>query len=121
MRDRLINSLDTADLYLRNRANAKPAPLNEYDIKAMLAIAKICDEAARILEKAIVPPCKVGDVVYVKYYGEIVNAIVTEFEINSRGIVAKVYIDPDTDREYDAEDLFPTKEEAMQALKGGAE
>ena len=69
----------------------------------------------------IVPPCKVGDIVYVKYYGVIVNAYVTEFEINSKGIVAKVYIDPDTDREYDAEDLFLTKEEAEAALKGGAE
>lgn len=65
----------------------------------------------------IVPPCKVGDVVYVKYYGEIVNAYVTEFEINSKGIVAKVYIDPDTDREYDAEDLFLTREEAEKALQ----
>ena len=67
----------------------------------------------------IVPPCKVGDTVYVKYYGEIVNAYVTEFEINSKGIVAKVYIDPDTDREYDAEDVFLTRKEAVQALKGG--
>ena len=69
----------------------------------------------------IVPPCKVGDMVFVKYYGEIVNAYVTEFEINSKGIVAKVYIDPDTDREYDAEDIFLAKEEAEQALKGGVE
>ena len=68
-------------------------------------------EVAEETGQIIVPPCKVGDMVYVKYYGEIVNAYVTEFEINSKGIVAKVYIDPDTDREYDAEDLFLAKEE----------
>ncbi|MBQ2968694.1 MAG: hypothetical protein IJE10_11330 [Clostridia bacterium] len=70
-----------------------------------------------IANGVIVPPCNVGDVVYVKYYGEIVNAYVTEFEINSKGVVAKVYIDPDTDREYDAEDIYITKEEAEEALK----
>ena len=64
-------------------------------------------------------PCKVGDTVYVKYYGEIVNAYVTEFEINSKGIVVKAYIDPDTYMEYDAEDVFLTKEEAERALQEG--
>lgn len=64
MRDKLVNLLDGADLFLRNRASAKHTPLNEYDIEAMLDIAEICDEAARILEKAIVPPCKVGDTLY---------------------------------------------------------
>ncbi len=119
MKDRLIKLLDGADLFLRNRANSEPAPLNEYDIETLKDIANVCDEAARTLEKAIVPPCKVGDMVFVKYYGEIVNAYVTEFEINLKGIVAKVYIDPDTDREYDAEDIFFSEEEAEQALIGG--
>lgn len=119
MKERLIKQLDDADLFLRNRANAKPDPLNKYDIAILKDIAETCDKAARALERAIVPPCKVGDMVFVKYYGEIVNAYVTEFEINSKGIVAKVYIDPDTDREYDAEDIFLAKEEAEQALKGG--
>ena len=82
-------------------------------------VPKIAD--ALIADGWIRPPCKVGDMVYVKYYGEIVNAYVTEFEINSRGIVAKVYIDPDTDREYDAEDLFLTEEKAEQVLEGGAD
>ncbi len=65
MRDRLIELLDGADLFLRNRANAKPTSLNQYDIENLKDIAKVCDEAARTLEKAIIPPCKVGDVVYV--------------------------------------------------------
>lgn len=64
MRDRLINDLDSADLFLRNRATSSSAPLNEYDIEEMLDIAKICDEAARTLEKAIIPPCKIGDTIY---------------------------------------------------------
>lgn len=48
--EKIIKLLDGADLFLRNRANAKPAPLNEYDIEIMLDIAKVCDEAARIIE-----------------------------------------------------------------------
>jgi hypothetical protein len=63
-RERLIKDLDSADVFLRNRATSLPTPLNEYDIEEMLDIAKICDETARILEKAIIPPCKVGDTVY---------------------------------------------------------
>ena len=74
-------------------------------------------EVAEEQGQIIVPPCKVGDTVYVKYYGEIVNAYVTEFEVNSKGLIVKVYIDPDTDREYDAEDVFLAKEEAEQALR----
>ncbi len=104
MKDRLIEMLDEA----RNE--------HLFEDKYNEAVADYL-----LANGVIVPPCKVGDMVYVKYYGEIVNAYVTEFEINSRGIVVKVYIDPDTDREYDAEDLFLTKEEAEKALKGGAE
>jgi hypothetical protein len=68
MRDeqaKLVKLLDGADLFLRNRANAKPDPLNEFDIGVMLDIAKVCDDAARMLERSIVPPCKVGDTLYV--------------------------------------------------------
>lgn len=64
MSDRLIKLLDEADLFLRNRANATPATLNDYDIEKLEDIAKICDEAARSLEKAIITPCKVGDTVW---------------------------------------------------------
>ena len=38
-------ALDSADLFLRNRANSKPAPLNEYDIDELLNIANVCNEA----------------------------------------------------------------------------
>ena len=64
-REKLISDLDSADFFLRNRVNAKPAPLNEYDKEALLDIAEIAYKAARMLEKAIVTPCKVGDMVYV--------------------------------------------------------
>ena len=65
MKERLIERLDGADLFLRNRVNAKPLnPLNKYDIENFKDIAKVCDEAARTLEKAIVPSVMVGDIVY---------------------------------------------------------
>ena len=32
----IIKELDGADVFLRNRANSKPAPLNEYDIEILL-------------------------------------------------------------------------------------
>ena len=60
----IANALDDADLFLRDRANSSPTPLNEYDIAIMLDIAKVCDEAARMLERAIVSPVKVGDTVW---------------------------------------------------------
>lgn len=65
----------------------------------------------------IVPPCKLGDMVFVEYIGEIVSACVTEFRIASKVIIAKVYIDPDTYTEYDTEDIFLTFEEAEKALE----
>jgi len=64
MRNRVIELLDEADLFLRNRANAKSAHLNNYDVEMLKNVAKVCDEAARTLEKAIIPPCKVGARVY---------------------------------------------------------
>ena len=48
--EKIIKKLDGADLFLRNRAEAEPAPLNEYDVEALHDIAKICDEAARLIE-----------------------------------------------------------------------
>lgn len=53
--EKIIKELDGADLFLRNRVGAKPAPLNEYDIEALLDIAKICDEAARLIEDLTSP------------------------------------------------------------------
>ena len=48
--EKIINELDGADLFLRNRVDAKPALLNEYDVEALLDIAKVCDEAAKLIE-----------------------------------------------------------------------
>ncbi len=60
----LIHELDGADLYLRNRADTPSIPLNTCDIEEMLGIAKTVDNAARVLEKSIIPPCNIGDTVY---------------------------------------------------------
>ncbi len=46
----IVKGLDEADLFLRDRANAKPASLNEYDIGILLDIAKLCDEAAHLIK-----------------------------------------------------------------------
>ena len=46
----IVKGLDEADLFLRDRVNAKPAPLNEYDIGILLDIAKVCDEAANLIK-----------------------------------------------------------------------
>lgn len=137
MRDRLINDLDGADLFLRNRASAKPAPLNNYDIEAMIAIAKICDKAARTLEKAIVPPCKVGDVVYslIETTCENTDGVYTVCEFYDEGMcacktkcphiyrIAECLVDNGNLLIFTAKwgtSVFLTKEEAEQALKGGA-
>ena len=42
-------ALDGADVFLRDRANSKPAPLNEYDKAIMFDIAKTCDEAVKLI------------------------------------------------------------------------
>lgn len=73
--------------------------------------------ADHLLENGvIVPPCKVGDTVYVEAYGEITNAYVCLFEVCSKTICAKLYIDPDTYEYYDIENVFLTREEAEKAL-----
>jgi hypothetical protein len=61
---KLISELDDTDLFLRNRAKAAPAPLNEYDIMLLQDAAKACDGAARALEKSVVPPVDIGDKVW---------------------------------------------------------
>ena len=53
--EKIIKELDGADLFLRNRVDAKPALLNEYDVEALLDIAKVCDEAARVIEDLTSP------------------------------------------------------------------
>ena len=105
MRDRLIDLIYESDL------------MHDYGEVNLLNCTALADY---LLEHGvIVPPCKVGDMIHAEYYGEIVNACVTEFGINSKGVVVKVYIDPDTYREYDAADVFASREEAVKALKGG--
>lgn len=47
----VIQRLDGADLFLRNRANAAPAPLNEYDTCLMLDAAGACNEAAALIDR----------------------------------------------------------------------
>lgn len=47
----IVKGLDEADLFLRDRVNATPAPLNEYDIALLLDIAKVCDEAAGLIRQ----------------------------------------------------------------------
>ena len=47
----VIQRLDGADLFLRNRANAAPAPLNEYDTCLMLDAAEACNEAAVLIDR----------------------------------------------------------------------
>lgn len=47
----VIQRLDGADLFLRNRANAAPALLNEYDVCLMLDAAVACNEAAALIDR----------------------------------------------------------------------
>ena len=49
--EKIIKELDGADVFLRDRANGKSAPLNDYDIEVLLDIADICNDAARSIEK----------------------------------------------------------------------
>ena len=42
-------ALDAADVFLRNRVNAKPTPLNKYDKEALLDIANTCDGAVSLI------------------------------------------------------------------------
>lgn len=67
-------------------------------------------------------PCKVGDTVWLAepmYYScdEPECAVVEHFNIYSKRITVTIYIDPDTYKEVDLEDIFLTPEEAEQALK----
>lgn len=117
-RDRLIELLDGADLFLRNRATPTDAPLNEYDMEIMRNIAKTCDEAARVLEKAIIPPCKVGDTVYYPYeYRNVVlekTVIKIVIEKEDRWLDVGVSFLP---FENIGKTVFLTKEEAEEKLK----
>lgn len=47
----ITRALDGADVFLRNRANSEPAPLNEYDVEALIDIANVCDEATNLINR----------------------------------------------------------------------
>ena len=54
--EKLVEELNSADLFLRNRAKCVPSSLNEYDTMLLQDAAKACNEAARILEKSTFVP-----------------------------------------------------------------
>ena len=72
--EKIIKELDGADLFLRNRAMSEPAPLNEYDVEALLDIAKLCDESARIIEQ-LTSPVLIANVGYILTKEEIIKAL----------------------------------------------
>ena len=115
-RDRLIKSLDGADLFLRNRATPTDAPLNEYDMEIMRNIAKTCDEAARVLEKAIIPPCKVGDKIYQTDGVRIYESTISEITFTTHKMIC-VTENIAFDERAIGKTVFLTKEEAEEKLK----
>ena len=69
-KEKLVELLDGAELFLRNRANADPAPLNKYDIECLKDIANVCDEAARRLEREVMPPVEIGQELWDIHYNK---------------------------------------------------
>lgn len=127
-RERLIELLDSGELFLRNRSLDTKHPLNEYDVEALTDIAAVMDEAARLLERAIVPPCKAGDILYYfpDYWAksEYEPEPISVEEVNSYNgvVVVECYLDPDTRVSVNTWDfgktVFLTREQAEEALGG---
>ena len=124
MKERLIERLDGADLFLRNRVNAKPLnPLNKYDIENFKDIAKVCDEAARTLEKAVIPPCKVGHKVYCVFEDDVIEDEIILIEVTKCAIYLStcseryMWINGHLYSEMLDQELYLTKEEAEAKLK----
>ncbi len=79
----------------------------------------------------IVPPYKPGDTVYVIYEGDVTSAEVLAIYIDHDGGMFDLKIREKTEtvngfcttinNDYTFDDVYRTKEEAEQALKGGAE
>jgi hypothetical protein len=119
--EKLIRELDSADLFLRNRAKCAPAPLNEYDIMLIQDAAKACDEAARLLEKSAFAPFNVGDTVYYisKYTGNIETDTVKFITITKNG--AKPILEHHNTRFWEDNmfgyNVFWTEAEAIEAKK----
>ena len=113
MRDRLIELLRKAEI--------KEPPIHRKIID-FAEVGVLADHL--LLNGVIVPPCKVGDVVYVtdkraKLYWK--GKIISMYYTNPVDIQFAVAF---TDGEiliYDNDEIFLTEEEAEQALKGGAE
>ncbi len=64
MTEKLIEQLHGDELFLKNRTQDPHTPLNGYDCEYMLDIVEHINAAIEALERAIVPPCKVGDTIY---------------------------------------------------------
>lgn len=62
----LRKELDCAEVFLRNRANCAPAPLNEYDKEALVDISNLISTVADKIEQGrmVELPCGVGETVY---------------------------------------------------------
>lgn len=62
----LIKKLDSAELFLRNRADSEPSPLNEFDIEALHDISNLLSKIADKIKSGniIILPCKIGEKVY---------------------------------------------------------
>ena len=45
-KENLVKELDSAELFLRNRAKAKPAPLNKWDVEILLDISNLLSTIA---------------------------------------------------------------------------
>lgn len=119
--EKLIRELDSADLFLRNRAKCVPAPLNEYDIMLLQDAAAACDSAARILEKSTIIPYNVGDTLYYisKYTGEIETDTVKFITVTKNG--AKPILEHHNTKFWEDNmfgyNVFWTEAEAVEAKK----
>lgn len=104
--------------------------LNKHIGKSCLLAENIVDDL--LANGVIVPPCKVGDIVYKVYDIESVHRQILELEVLmiEIGIQRKVCLKTTKKHRYNfdkatfedfGKTVFLTKEEAEQALKGGAE
>lgn len=131
-RKRLVERLDGMDLFLRNRASAKKSPLNEYDIGIMQEYAKVADEAARMLENAVVPPYKVGAKVYATIGSlslpipyAVYEVTIQRYVLATGGLVPVVKLKKGAvtygEIHTSMDSLYDTREEAQKALEGSGE
>lgn len=119
--EKLVEELNSADLFLRNRAKCVSSPLNEYDIMLRQDAAKAFNETARILEKGTFVPFSVGDTLYYisKYTGKIETDTVKFITITKNG--AKPILEHHNTRFWEDNmfgyNVFWTEAEAIEAKK----